>query len=93
MDHILSVSASLSGDTVFIHADKAGLNLLIEKLIKLKTHMENNESDHIHFMTPAWAGNELTERKLSSDEKQVHHVKLYGWTDEQVAEHHLKTIN
>ena len=41
---------------VAICFDKEGLEYLIAKLSKLR-----DRQDHFHLMTPAWAGNELTE--------------------------------
>ena len=93
MDHVLSVSTSSDGNVVFIHADKPGLDFLIEKLSRLRNHIQNDESEHEHFMTPAWAGNELSERKMDQNERQVHHIKFYAWTDTAIDKHDLRDTN
>jgi len=38
-------------------------------------------------MTAAWAGSELSEKKGSESGELVHHVKLYGWTQEWAKKH------
>lgn len=48
---------------VEIFVDEDSLDLLIARLGLLKKN-----KDHEHFMTPSWAGNELTEEKVSSGE-------------------------
>jgi hypothetical protein len=93
MSHVLSVSTSPDGDVVYIHADEAGLDFLIERLTRLRGHIQHDECEHEHFMTLAWGGHGLSERELDSEERQVHHVKLYGWTDEFIEHHNLKDPN
>ena len=52
--------------------DEEGLTFLIEKLTRLR-----GRKDHEHLMTPAWAGNELTEIKQGgSDHELVNHLRL-----------------
>jgi len=52
--------------------DDEGLEFLINKLIRLR-----GKPDHEHLMTPAWAGNELTEKKQGGEEYElINHLRL-----------------
>ncbi|MBW8285911.1 MAG: immunity protein 32 [Rhizobium sp.] len=56
---ILTVEREQSDEgEVAICFDQEGLELLISKLSKLR-----GGPDHLHLMTPAWAGSELTEER------------------------------
>jgi hypothetical protein len=46
--------------------DKEGLEFLIAKLSKLR-----ERQDHLHLMTPGWAGNELTEVSQGGDRFEI----------------------
>jgi 5'-deoxynucleotidase YfbR-like HD superfamily hydrolase len=46
--------------------DADGLEVLIRKLEYLRSKVE-----HIHMMTPAWAGQELTEEPAGGDQYQL----------------------
>ncbi|RII26464.1 MAG: hypothetical protein CXR30_16420 [Geobacter sp.] len=57
---------------VAICCDEQGLEILLEKLLYLR-----NKKDHIHFMTPAWAGNELSEIKQGGEDYSlVNHLRF-----------------
>ena len=57
---------------VAICCDEEGLDLLIEKLQRLR-----GKRDHTHLMTPSWAGDELTEQKQGGDDYQlVNHLRV-----------------
>ncbi len=57
--------------------DRDGLELLIKKLEYLKSHV-----DHLHLMTPSWAGNELTEEPCGgSDYQLLHSLRLVRLSD------------
>ncbi len=57
---------------VAICFDLQGLDLLISKLEYLKMHV-----DHLHLMTPSWAGNELTEETNGGGNyKLLHSLRL-----------------
>lgn len=89
---LLSFVTSKSGDQIFIHADRDGLNLLIKELTWLRERLEQNECDHTHLISPGWAGQELTISKLKDQEGEdliVHEVKIYGWNDEWKKKHAL----
>jgi Immunity protein 32 len=46
--------------------DSEGLDLLIRKLEHLRSKI-----DHLHLMTPAWAGHELTEDLAGGEQFQL----------------------
>ncbi len=89
-DYTLSFAIDADGDQVFIHADAAGLDQLIGTLTQIRRKLDDNECPHDHLMTDTWAGSELTERTLDDGSHLVHHVKIYGWTQEWIQKHHLK---
>ena len=91
--HLLSFVTSQSGDYVAVHADLAGVTLLIKELQTLQRQLELNDCPHTHLFTVDWAGNELSATKLASQEDEnnvVHHVKIYGWNEEWANRHGLK---
>lgn len=51
---------------VAICFDKEGLELLMEKLSKLR-----DNCDHLHLLTPSWSGNELTEVLQGGDRYEL----------------------
>lgn len=55
-----------SNPEVALCFDAEGLNLLLEKLEYLKSHV-----DHLHLMTPSWAGEELTEEKFGGEDYEL----------------------
>ena len=87
-DHLLSILADHEGQ-LFVHADAKGLDLLIKSLQRLRNKLAEGKCDHDHLMTKAWAGDgELTESPGCEKEGDiVHHMKLYGWTDEWARKH------
>lgn len=56
---------------VEIFLDEAGLRVLLAQL----RHLESGSS-HVHLMTPAWAGNELTEKAQGEGTVLVHHLRV-----------------
>jgi hypothetical protein len=54
---------------VEIFLDRNGIDLLIKKLQWLK-----KSGGHVHLMTPAWAGNELSEIKFGKKSTLVNHL-------------------
>jgi hypothetical protein len=54
---------------VEIYLDREGLSLLIKKLKMLES-----EGGHVHLMTPAWAGNELSEKLIGKGNTLVNHL-------------------
>ncbi len=57
-----------------IHLDAEGLELLVERLNKLKRHTASGEHDHL--MTPSWADWELTEEKQGPNNELINHLCL-----------------
>lgn len=55
-----------SSPEVALCFDREGLDLLIRKLEWLRSRV-----DHLHLMTPSWAGNELTENIVGGDRYQL----------------------
>lgn len=55
---------------VELYIDHAGAELLIKRLNMLL----KQGSGHDHLKTPAWAGNELSEKKTGSQSETVHQV-------------------
>jgi hypothetical protein len=90
---LLSLVTEPDGDVLYIHADTAGIEQL-EKLVEyLKREVQAGECPHSHLFSEAWGGGELTETMLAQEKsescKQVHHVKVYGWTNEWASRHGL----
>lgn len=65
--------ASIGEAVVEIHCDSDGLELLLYQLGHLKTR-----ETHVHLMTPAWAGDELSEDRSNRDANTVivNHLKV-----------------
>lgn len=85
--HTLAFVTDQKGQ-LFVHADAKGLAHLIGSLERLKKKVEAGECDHDHMHTDAWAGDELSESKgCEKDGEIIHHVKLYGWTEEWAKKH------
>lgn len=62
---------------VAIAFDSEGLELLIRRLTSLKDRI-----DHLHLMTPAWAGDDLSEEgRGGPDYSLVHSLRLVRLTD------------
>ena len=57
-----------------VHLDEEGLDLLVERLSKLRRHQE---PEHDHLMTPSWAGTELTEDKQGAENDLIHMLTVY----------------
>jgi len=74
-------------DMVSVHADVRGLDVLIASLQRIKAQIEAGVCDHDHLISASCAGGELSEIKGSETGTLVHHVKIYGWTQEWIAKH------
>jgi hypothetical protein len=71
-----------------IHADSQGISVLISALDRLKRKIDSGACDHDHLHSDEWAGDELSETMgCEKDGHIVHHVKLYGWTEEWARKH------
>ncbi len=82
-EHVLALFSDNEGQ-VSLHADDKGLEILITALQRLRQKISETTCEHDHLITEAWGGSgELTEAQGCETEGQlVHHLKLYGWTDE-----------
>jgi hypothetical protein len=87
------LSPEASGDVVYIHADLSGIETLEKAISILKRRLAANECAHDHLSSKAWGGHDLTKSMLAQERsagcKQVHHVKLFGWTEEWTQNHGL----
>ena len=85
-DYVLAFVRGEEGE-LFMHADAEGLSVLISSLERLRRAVERGECDHDHLMTPEWAGSELSEKKGIESGAVIHHLKIYGWTEEWAKKH------
>ena len=93
-EHVLSFFTDAAGDQLFVHADAAGLDLLIHRLTRLRGHLDRGECEHEHLFTTAWSGaGDLTTRGVAEGEHVVQHVKIYAWTPEWASKHELRDSN
>lgn len=60
------------GGEVEIYLDNEGLDFLLSQLSFLK----NRKTDHVHLMTSAWGGCELTEGVRNTNSLPVHHLRV-----------------
>lgn len=91
--HLLSFVTSTSGGYLAVHADLAGLTMLIDELETLREQLEKNECPHTHLFSSEAGGDELTVTKLANQEDEnvlVCHLKIYGWNEEWAVRHGLK---
>jgi len=88
------VTDPASGE-VFIHADLDGMAELERIFAALKNGIAAGDCPHTHLFGPAWGGDELAgtmlDQERSADCRQIHHVKIDGWTDEWAKKHGLKS--
>lgn len=56
---------------VEVYFDREGLNYILRELGKLK-----DVGDHVHFMTPSWGMDDLSEDKVINKNNLAHHLKL-----------------
>lgn len=90
---LLSFVTDATGGYLAIHADLAGITMLIDELESLREQLESQDCPHTHLFsfTPNF---ELTTTKLvdQNDEVNVvHHVRIYGWNEEWARRHGLKS--
>jgi hypothetical protein len=79
---LLTFEKDKNAETVFIHADEKGLDVLINSLEKIRNKIKNRELEHDNLMTEDWGGRELTNeaQNTEGETELIHHVKIYGWT-------------
>ena len=92
-DYLLSFVTSKKGDVLYIHVDQAGLDELGRAIQKLKLGLAGGQCEHGHLFSEDWGGDGLTasmlEQERNDDCTQVHHVKLYAWTNQWKEKHKL----
>ena len=89
VEHVLCFVTDDDGQ-LFIHADRKGLASLIHSLQSIEKKVEMGVCEHDHLMTDDWAGNELSEKQGIEKGKLIHHVKIFGWTEESAKKHGFK---
>lgn len=67
----LTVEIDRARQLVLVSCDLAGLERLLEQLTLLK-----RTKDHVHLMSDAWGGCDLTETKVSGESELVHHLEF-----------------
>jgi|GEM_PF-382077 len=83
---LLSFVVDKEAQQLFIHLDFEGVNILVRSMERLRNNLQKNECEHEHLFSVDWGGWELsTSMPLKSEdgEKPIHHVKIYGWNDEE----------
>ena len=68
---LLTIEHNKREDSIEVFMDQEGLDFFSKRLEILRKH-----GGHEHLMTPAWAGNELTEDKQGKDNDLIHHLRL-----------------
>ncbi|HVH12707.1 MAG TPA: Imm32 family immunity protein, partial [Longimicrobium sp.] len=68
---VLTVEFNPRIDAVEIFCDGEGLDLLLDKLTRLKKN-----GGHTHLMTPTWAGDELSETRQGPDNRLLNHLVI-----------------
>ena len=90
---VLSVVASDEGNELSVHMTLAGLDTLIAHLSLLRRSFDKEGDTHSHLMSESWGVGDLTETMLvqerDSGASQVHHVKLYLWSEHWARNHGL----
>ncbi len=91
--HLLSFVTDSSGEYLAVHADLAGITMLIDELEIVREGLLKDDCPHTHLRSPIGAGNELTTTKLENQDLEqniIYHVKIYGWNEEWARRHGLK---
>lgn len=68
---VLTVEYNPGRDAIEIFCDGEGLDLLLDRLARLKKN-----GGHAHLMTPAWAGDELSETRQGPDNRLYNHLVI-----------------
>ena len=91
-NHLLSFVSNGQGNMITIHADLAGVELLIAELVGLRDLLKIGECPHTHLHSMEEAGGHLSVAKLQDQPEEVnhvHHVKMYGWNEQWKSRHGL----
>lgn len=73
---LIKFEFDVEGEKIELHLNDEGIDSLIEQLLYLKKEGKN---EHLHLMTPAWGGDELSEGKTQEGFNLINHVKIYRW--------------
>ena len=73
---LLSFEWDEEGEKLEIHTNPGGLRQLMASVMELYCL---DSPDHLHLMTEAWGGNELSIELQGCDNRLIHHVKIYKW--------------
>ncbi|MBZ5656437.1 MAG: immunity protein 32 [Acidobacteriia bacterium] len=73
---MLTFELNPNHDELTIHTDAEGLQELQKQLGFLL-----KGSSHVHMMTPAWGGNELTEDHQAENTTLLSKVTIFRWRD------------
>lgn len=82
MDNSSVLYFAYDDETVNVHANKAGIDILIDYLESLKKKIEKNECEHYHLSSESWGGHDLTELQGTEKGQTINQVTFYGWTEE-----------
>jgi hypothetical protein len=91
--HLLSFVTDSSGNYLAVHADLAGITMLIDELEILREQLEKGDCADTHLYSSEAAGRELTTTELADQKNEnnvVCHVLIYGWNQEWAVRHGLK---
>jgi hypothetical protein len=90
--HLLSFVTDESGEALAVHADLAGITMLIDTLEGLREALVLDDCPHTHLFSYIPGRSELTITKLAEQEDEVNivqNVKIYGWNKEWSERHGL----
>lgn len=88
VEHVLSFAADGQGQLA-VHADAKGLEVLISRLARMRSAILEGNFTHEHLFSESWGAGDLSERVMKDDGDLVHHVKIYGWTNDWARKHGL----
>ena len=74
---MLTFELDPDGSQLHVHADAAGVTLLMTQLRSLA---EAGKSGHAHLMTPEWSGTELTSEKQDPAATLLNKVTIHLWS-------------
>lgn len=92
--HLLSFITDATGRYVAVHADLAGITMLIDELESLREQLELNDCPHTHLFGYS-PNDKLTTTKLADQDCEVNivqQVKIYGWNEEWAQRHGLLSL-
>nr|VFK66582.1 MAG: Immunity protein 32 [Candidatus Kentron sp. UNK]VFK69920.1 MAG: Immunity protein 32 [Candidatus Kentron sp. UNK] len=73
---MLSFEWDKNSEQLEVHADHAGLEELILHINRL---ISSDECEHVHLMSKAWGGVELSDDRQNQEAELINHVKLFKW--------------